>query len=289
MIVTNHEAKAIVLGSMESGRSYSATELHRELFLKPQGDEPAHEGSPSTQLDYCEQSLEPAGCVERSPAATVEYRLTDLGKRKGQPWVGHALSLSLESGDISLRSLYGMTRTSRGRASRPPSDRLRIFRMLLASDNLQASDVQAELGVSSGAAVNNLVWLDTDGIVEYHAVNGRDAAENLVYGLPSEFPYDGVDVNGNGRSAMRKMVHATVEQLVAAGERECSLAGLIAILKEQYPDEGFDRPNKRSHAVGMMNELAADGRISKGALGGGRKSSITLRDEARPIVEDQSV
>lgn len=290
MMIGTHEAKAIVLGGMQPGQSYGAIELHEDLFLAPQDEPLAYKGSRSTQLDYCTQSLEPAGVVIKASTGTLEYRLTRLGRHEGKAFAGHVLDLSLEAGDLSLRSIYGMARTNRGKPSYPPLDRLQIFRLLMESDDMQVSTMQSRLGLNASAIVNNLVWLDRDGIVEYEAVSGRDIDQNLIFGLPESFSLNG-NGNGNGHiaiegsSEMRRMVYETVERMVADGQRECSLIELGDALAEAYPDGGFDLPNRRKYAAAMMRELIETGYVTKGLVSGKRKSVVRLRQEARPIVE----
>ncbi len=283
--IGNHEAKAIVFGGMQPGQTYSPQELHDNLFLAPQGDEPVHVGSSSNQLDYCQRSFEPAGLVTTTRASTIEYRLTKFGRQAGKSWAGHALSLSLEADGISLRSLFGMTRTNRGKSSRPPMDRVHIFRLLLDAgpDGLQAADIQAKLEVNGRTAVNNLTWLDRDGIVEYEAIDGREIAEHITYDFPETLDLDGRPESSE--SSMPYMIHETVRSLIGEGVSSCSLADFRRILEERYPDRGFDRPNRQSYALMVINELVAGGYIAKGPVGGPRKSNITLRDEVRPVVE----
>jgi hypothetical protein len=84
MVGGHHEGQSIVLGGMQPGASYGATELHRELFIAPQGDSPVFEGSHSNQIAYCSASFEPAGLVRRAQTATEEYAITRFGNREGK-------------------------------------------------------------------------------------------------------------------------------------------------------------------------------------------------------------
>lgn len=279
MMATNHEAKAIVLGGMEEGHSYGAAALHKELFLAPQGEPPAHVGSPSNQLDYCTLSFEPAGVVRRAPVVERQFMLTGTGNNEGKALAGHVLALSLETEDIGLRAIYGMARTGKDKGSRPPLDRLRIFRLLLDSDDVRAADVRAELEVSASTAVNNLNWLDRDGIIEYQAVNSSDLHEHMTYGLPDSFtPY----ANGGG---MRQRIQEAVESLIAEGARDCSATELMDFLNKTYPGDGFDTAGRRNYALDAMNELVEGRYVTKGPIDGAHKSKAVLRQTARPVIE----
>lgn len=280
--VGNHEAKAIVLGGMQPGAAYGATTLHRDLFLAPQGKPVAYTGSVSNQLDYCVQSFEPAGIAERVPADTIQYRITELGEKAGKALSGHALAMSLDAGDISLHSLFGMSKRGRGRSERPPITRLRIFRLLLGANDAQAADVQAATGISASSTVNNLRWLDTDGIIEYEGIAGKVIGDHVVYGLPERFT---VESAAEGGSEMRRIVHETVGWLVADSVQECSMADFMKHLQERYPDAGFEKENRRKYARIMVDELVEAGTVTKGPFGGPRRSKITLREEARPVIE----
>lgn len=276
MVVANHEAKALVLGGMQPDESYGYTALHRELLLDPQGEDPVGVGHIGNAMDYCRYSLVPAGCVERVPDDTEQYAITGLGEREGKALVGHVLALSLDAGDISLRSLYGMARTGNGKRSRPPLDRVRIFRELLGSDELHASDIQAALGSSPNTAKDNLRWLDREGIVDYEGIDSRDAGNRLTYNLPK-----GLELKDSA-GKIRKVVTETLRELTADDDRECTLNELIDILKKRHPEGGFETRNRRAGVIGMMNELAEEGLITKNDLG--RRSAVELRDSARPIV-----
>ncbi len=281
LLVGNHEAKAIVLGGMQPGNSYGASELHRDLFLAPQGDDPVHVGSPTTQLDYCTQSLEPAGVVRRAPTTTLQYRLTPLGGKEGKAFAGHVLSMSLEAGELGLKALYGLSRTSRGKASRPPMDRLRILRMLLDDDGLHTADIQRELGLNATTTMNNLNRMDDDGVIEYTGIDGGDIGDHIIYGLPdSPSPVS----KGSKEGSMPGMIQETINALIEEGRSACSLTDLRRMLAQRYPDGGLDLPDRQKYAMAVMNDLVKAGYVTKGPMEGAQKSVITLRDTARPVV-----
>lgn len=279
MVAGTHEAKAIVLGGMKQGEPYGETELHREIFLGLQGDDPAYVGSPSNQVSYCIESLAPARMVARVRGTLEQrYRITQLGEHEGKAYVGHVLGLSLEAGEIGLRSLYGMARTSGEKATRPPLDRLRTFRQLLREGSVQVSDVRDNLGVSQNAASRSLLWLDASEIVDYEGMAPKSVSDQLTYTFPER-----LELPAN-EARVKQMVYDTLLQLAGEG-RQHTLGQVMDALCSRYPDEAFDQVNRRRYTNGVINRLVEAGVISKNIDGKKRRSMVTLRDEARPIIE----
>jgi hypothetical protein len=277
MPVGTQEAKAIVLGGMTTGAIYSQTELHRELFLAPQGEEPVFTGSTSTQMEYCDYTLIPADCVIRIPG--LGYKVTEFGNREGKAYAGHVLAMSLEAGDISLRALYGMARTLGDKESLPPLDRLRIFRELLAGDDWHPSELAHVLDMGHKTVASNLKWLDRYGIVTYEGIDSSDYADHLAYELPEVFDLDA------GGFEVKEMVYDTIRHLIAEGKRQPTLNEFIETLHGRYPDAGFDQRSRRTTAIGRMNTLVEDGHIGKNVDTAPYRSSLTLVDDAQPVVE----
>jgi hypothetical protein len=59
----------------------------------------------------------------------------------------------------------------------------------------------------------------------------------------------------------------------------------MGALQSRYPDEGFDGQNRRTYTIGVMNKLVEDSVITKNMGGKSRRSTITVQDQARPLVE----
>jgi predicted transcriptional regulator len=282
MRVGTHEAKAIVLGGMKPGRDYDHIELHEELFLEPQGSDPVYKGAVRNQYDYCAESLEPAGCVQELNNGWDSYILTPFGEREGQAYAGHVLALSLDAGEVGLRSLYGMARTgSAGKTTQPPLDRVRTFRGLLSNGGMQISEIKELLGVSQNTASRSLQWLGESGIVNYESMAPGTIAERLTYTFP-ENP-EKLDLPLND-APVRKMIDNTLRELAEAG-RQHTLADVMGALQSRYPGEGFDGQNRRTYTIGVMNKLVEDSVITKNMDGKSRRSTLTVQDQARPLVE----
>jgi DNA-binding transcriptional ArsR family regulator len=188
------------------------------------------------------------------------------------------LALSLDAGEIGLRSLFGMARTSGEKASRPPLDRLRIFRELLRADSVQVSEARDVMGISQNAASRALLWLDASEIVDYESMAPQSIADQLTYTFPENFELP------SGQAEVKQMVYDLLAELVAEG-RQHSLGGILSALRSRYPDQGFDGQSRRTYTIGLMNRLVKAGSITKNMDGKRRRSTITLREEARPIIE----
>ncbi|HYH36096.1 MAG TPA: hypothetical protein VD706_01195 [Candidatus Saccharimonadales bacterium] len=277
MPVGTQEAKAIVLGGMIPGAAYTQTGLHRELFLDPQGPDPLFTGSPSTQMEYCDYSLIPAGCVQRVEKAG--YMVTTFGDREGKAYAGHVLDLSLASENIGLRALYGMARTLGDKESLPPLDRLRIFRELLATDGLHPSDLAKKLDMGHKTVASNLNLLDRYGVVRYESIDSSDYADHIAYELPEDFDLDA------GNFEVMGMMYDTIRHLIAEGRRQPTLNEFMGTLHERYPDAGFDKRSRRATAIGRLNKLAEAGDIGKNTDTSPYRSSLVLTEGARAIVE----
>ena len=91
----NSELKALTLGSMEFGESYSAVGGNK-AFLDLQGDEPIPSGNRKNQFDYCAKSFLPAGLVQSvDNRGHLEYELTEEGEQRGKSMAGVILKFSM--------------------------------------------------------------------------------------------------------------------------------------------------------------------------------------------------
>lgn len=172
--IGNHEAKAIVLGGMERGTAYGITALH-QLFLLPQGDNPAHKGAVNNQMQYCTDSFEAVGFVAKAQfGESLKYEITEKGENEGKALAGHLLEFSLSHPDMSLRQIFGLTKSPGHKEQRAPVDRLKILRTIANSEeDLEAGDIEEKSGVSYNNVTHNLRWLDKHGIIRYETLNSR--------------------------------------------------------------------------------------------------------------------
>ena len=272
-----HEGKAIVLGGMSPNYRYRATELHRDLFVGPQGDSPVFIGS-NNPYEWTQNSFVPNGLVKEEHNDCREYLITDFGYEEGRSLAGWQLDLSLDMPDsISLRGVLGMSKTRPEKTTRPAIDRLNIFRMLDHNASLSAVELSDKLGINKRTMTNNIDWLVKQGIVEYDAVQSRQLPSEIGYELSRHF-----DLSANGGS-MREAIYGTITEMQKDGRTVFSASDLLTNTENIYSTKNFNIDSHRKHAYQILNELITEGHLAKTSYPE-IKSEISLNPFMRTIV-----
>ena len=185
--VGNHEGKAILLGNMEEGTGYTLSKLH-DLVVAPQGTGPVSVGAKTNPYRWVRHSLHPHGMVEEEHVVDRTYYLSEVGRREGQPFAGWQLDLSLNSPEaISLRGLFGMTKTRSGKTTTPPVDRLNIYKQIAESGQLSLNELDDKINIPRGTIINNLNWMDENGVIEYNSIDFKTVDETIDYEIVNDF------------------------------------------------------------------------------------------------------
>lgn len=279
--VGNHEAQALLLGNMEPGEIYGASPLHYRLFLKPQGGPPAYRGSVNNQRDWVLKSFVPAGCAVEHPGKQEKFSVTSLGHDQGRALAGHLSELSLETPDISLRSLFGMTRSRASKETRPPVDRLHILELVVTGESLQTSEVEKVLELPTRTVLNNLQWLARHAIISYEGVDTRHIATKTFYKLPDTLNLEVPDRSGPARTA----VYETLSWLHSQGCRDITSSDFVAVVTNRHPDLHFEKGLRYKNALRMANDLVKAGDIGKVGFTNDRKSEIHLVPGMEEVVQ----
>lgn len=275
--VGNHEGKALVLGGMEPNYRYRATELHRDLFVAPQGDTPAFIGT-NNPYEWAQSSFVTNGLVREERGDCREYVVTDFGYNEGRGLAGWQLDLSLDMPEaISLRSLLGMTKTRSDKLNRPAIDRINILDTLIQAPNISVVELSDKLGLVKRTITNNIDWLNKYGIVEYSATHSHQLPAAINYELAEHF-----ELSANGGS-MREAVYGTLTEMQKAGQKTFSVADLFTNIENLYAAKTFSKDSHRKHAYQIINGLVREGHLTKNGQPE-IKSEIALNPFMKTIV-----
>jgi len=275
--VGNHEGKAIVLGGMEPNYRYRATELHRDLFVSPQGANPAFIGT-NNPYEWAQNSFVPNELVREEHNDCREYVVTDFGYNEGRSLAGWQLDLSLDMPDsISLRGVLGMSKTRANKANKPAIDRLNILKILDQEVSLSAVMLSEKLNINKRTMTNNIDWLVRQGIVEYDAVHSRQLPSGISYELARHF-----DLSANGGS-MREAIYGTITEMQKDGRTIFSVSDLLSNTENIYTTKNFNIESHRKHAYQIINELIEKGHLTK-TKSPEIKSEISLNPFMKTIV-----
>jgi len=275
--VGNHEGKAIVLGGMEPNYRYRATELHRDLFVSPQGNSPAFIGT-NNPYEWAQNSFVPNGLVREELNDCREYVITDFGYNEGRSLAGWQLDLSLDMPEsISLRGVLGMSKTRADKANRPAIDRLNILKILDQEASLSAVKLSDKLNINKRTMANNIDWLVKQGIVEYDAIHSRQLPSEISYELARHF-----DLSANGGS-MREAIYGTITEMQKDGRKIFSVSDLLSNTENIYTTKNFKIESHRKHAYQILNELIKEGHLAK-TKSPEIKSEISLNPFMKTIV-----
>lgn len=255
--IGNHEGKAIVLGGMDTGQGYRSIELHRDLFVAPQGENPVFVGT-NNPREWTQNSFVPHGLVEERQNTHKEYYLTDFGFNEGQSLAGWQLDLSLNSSEaLSLRGLMGMSKTRAEKGTRPPVDRLNIFAVLLEESSISMNGLAKKISLSSTTLLNNIESLTKQGIIDYDSLGSSKLPEAISYEI-----LDGhiSGVNGGG---MREAVHGTLIEMQKNGQKQFSIADFFESTERLYEARDFTKVSQRKHAYQIIRNLVDSGNLIK--------------------------
>lgn len=149
--VLNHEAKLVVLMTLDGQPSaLTCSQLHKQM-TEPQQDYTTWTPSNMTGYQYCRQSLVPAGAVTEELVTTPRqanvraHRLTEYGQRLAVPGAGFLSDWSLRYPNVSIQDLLGGTNSSG--EFRAGETRTRVLEAALANpsgDNLSVRAAFAE-------------------------------------------------------------------------------------------------------------------------------------------------
>src|SRR3989344_5311749 len=113
--VGNHEAKAITLGLMLPGNTYSAYQLYKGI-IGLQGEDMGWNISDRVPFGYCQSTLYPIGLVAQElidpDLKTVGFMKTSRGRNEGDALAGLTLDFSLRYPEFSLQDFFGNTASS---------------------------------------------------------------------------------------------------------------------------------------------------------------------------------
>lgn len=271
--VGNHEAKAVVLGSMQNGVAYNMSALH-DLFIEAQGDAVSIKGGVANQIAYCKDSFYPVGAVAKVRyGENLRFELTESGETYGKALAGHVLDLSLRYPDTSLRQLFGMTHTSKtSREPRSPVQRVQLFRLLPTMDEpIRVAQIERILGVTGDVLSNQLKWLDKAGLITHQSGHSEDIATKIEFLIPQDFGGAGA------KSVGRKTVDGILRELASGAD---TVVTYDEIVKAVY---GRNQKIGRSAISRYLRELEVSGRIIKNELDGNNRSVIYLKTETRTL------
>jgi hypothetical protein len=215
--VGNHEGKAIVLLGMEPGESYGVTAMHK-LYTTPQGEGPV-KGAVNNQIGYCTESFEPIGAVAKvTNAESLKYEITDEGERSGKGVAGYALDFSLAHPNVSLRTVFGMTK-SKDPSRRSPMRRVDIMRAILADKEQGLQTRQRTIAEQTDQVqktlAGHLEQMAANGLIDYHST--QPGNYDAQYTAPSA----GSIVKYETLYGQKGLVDATVSiinEFMSAGE-----------------------------------------------------------------------
>lgn len=278
--VGNHEGKALLLGSMETEVGYGLTKLH-DLVMKPQGDFPVSVGAHTNPYRWVRHSLHPQGVVREEHIDSRKYYLSELGHREGQPFVGWQLDLSLNSPEaISLRALFGMTKTRNGKSTAPPMDRLNIYSEIARTGETSLNEIEQNVNIPRGTIVNNLNWMEDNGIIDYNSIDFSTQDETIDYEIVNNF-----DLYANGGS-MREAVFGTILAMQKDSKKTFSKLEFINAAMRLYPEKQIDEAKSRKSALRILRELVEENHLIKKVNEKGNRPEITLNPVMRNMVNE---
>jgi predicted transcriptional regulator len=276
--VGNHEGKAILLGNMEEGTGYTLSKLH-DLVVAPQGTDPVSVGAKTNPYRWVRHSLHPHGMVEEEHVVDRTYYLSEVGRREGQPFAGWQLDLSLNSPEaISLRGLFGMTKTRSGKTTTPPVDRLNIYKQIAESGQLSLNELDDKINIPRGTIINNLNWMDENGVIEYNSIDFKTVDETIDYEIVNDFT-----LYANGGS-MREAVFGTILEMQKDSKKSFSKLEFIEAAKMLYPDKELDQAKSRKSALRILRELVEENHLTKKVNEKVNEHEISLNPAMRTVV-----
>lgn len=189
--IGNHEAKAILLVSMQAGRIYTRADLGR--LLRQIQDNNGWNLEPTVLLSYCQYSLVPIGLVAQEvidpDMNTFGFVKTSYGSEYGDALAGSLLAFSERHPLYSLRQVFASTHVPRhtkdtidneqDQSIRATHQRIKILRALTTEDlPISIRGLEMTTRISSNVITNHLLELARGGLVIYNpASQGRPRVE----------------------------------------------------------------------------------------------------------------
>jgi len=278
--VGNHEGKAVLLGNMQSGTDYTLTSLH-DLVMSPQGSNPVSVGANTNPYRWVRHSIQPNGLLVEEHQEHRKYQLSDFGYGEGQPFVGHQLELSANLPEgVGLRALLGMTKTRNGKGTTPPIDRLNIYKIVVQQSQSSLNDLDDKLEIPRGTIVNNLKWMEDNGLIEYNSINFKTQDEITNYEVVNDF-----NLYANGGS-MREAVFGTIIAFQQDGIKSFSKLEFIGALDRMYPDKEIAHAKSRKSALRIIRELVEEDHLKQEVDQTVVRPEIMLIPDKRKVIED---
>lgn len=277
--VANHEAKALLISALTLGCRYDKGGLHG-LFLAMQGSPPAYKGNAGNQFDYCQLSFEPIGAVAKASFGdSVSYELTEDGDIFGKALAGYFLQFSLDYPEVSLKELWGMTKTVSKTGDRPPVRRLWILEKLLDMGDTTIEDVAGSIdNVPNKVVTDQLKKLADAGIIGLESIGLREL--ELEYGL-IDMDKAG-DIASSSPALQHKVLGIITETIAQTG-------GTISLDEIEYrvrQDAHYSEQKRlRGNLTTVLNCLELQGAISRGKFNGRVLSRISINDGQRELIE----
>lgn len=255
--IGNHEGKALVLASMQSGEAYGITALH-SLYVLAQGDNPAHVGAKNNQIDYCIYSFEPIGAVAKvTDGGSLRYEISEEGERYGKAFAGLVLDFSLRYPDISLSQLFGQTFTKYDGDARSPLRRVELLRALQTGDSTSQADIMHAVSRTNGSVRFHIDELAALGIVEKEAQTLDEYQVTISCGARIE-TYEQV---GSQKTLTASVVSA-YNKLISSGQ-SIMQTDIEAALKADYGYEEWSDESLRNATSKVLAGLVGQGVVIK--------------------------
>lgn len=169
----NHEAKLLTLGviAVHAPKAFSQKQIYQEV-MERQGLIPVWRQGVSGPIGYCENSLEPIGCLVQTTVPghgskqLKAFRANEFGASAGLAATGAMCKWSLDASNPSLQQIFGKTGARSGAASRAPMNRLRLLETVAFSADEWVSypEIDKHSGIENPRKI----------VREYFSSNGGD-------------------------------------------------------------------------------------------------------------------
>jgi predicted ArsR family transcriptional regulator/uncharacterized protein YejL (UPF0352 family) len=183
--VGNNEMKAIVLASMQTGVPYSTYPLHSRA-MSLQGESPVWKLGVATPFDYCSTFANIGLVAEETVGANAvkAYRISEKGKARAIPLIGHLLDLSL-SEEPPLLGYFGPTNTRSAQGVRPSQRRIDVMRIAAGAETepVRISDIARQLSIKPDHASSIAEDLESFGIISRES---RGRGQHSVEYMPAD-------------------------------------------------------------------------------------------------------
>lgn len=288
----NNEAKAIILGLMQTETIYTAGALH-SVLRNAQGQSVVRMNR-RAGFKYCQQSLSPIGLVTREVIepglATYGYMKTPYGRKVGDPLDGLLLDFSLRYPAYSLKDFFAITNSPskakddsdtelRKRAS---ISRLRIFRELLTSAlPLRSIDLARRTGTDLSNMAEHLIALSEKGIVNYDTT--RKGKPRFFYKFSENAP----DAQPNPYRYNRAVTNFIYRLLKSNPDKQWAGEEIRDSYAKQLRDES--RPVSESLGItcaGVLSHLARSGYAKTGKFFSGKQSEAYIDGDQRNVLSN---